>query len=61
MMEQIGDKLAVYQRYEKLYPESEPFQIALSDVYYNITLFLCRARTIFKSSGNLRLREVKRL
>jgi hypothetical protein len=50
MMEQIGDKLAVYQRYEKMFPESELFQIALANVYYDIILFLCRARTVFKQA-----------
>ncbi len=52
MMEKIGDKLAIYQRYEEIYAESEPFHVALADVYYDIILFLCRARTVFKSNGN---------
>lgn len=51
MMEKIGDKLPFYERYEEMFADSESFRGALANVYYDIILFLCRARKVFKTGG----------
>jgi len=51
MMEQIGDILPLYERYEKMFADSVPFRESLANMYFDVVLFLCKARTIFKSNG----------
>lgn len=52
MMEQIGDILPLYERYEQMFADSLPFREALANMYFDVVLFLCKARSIFKTSGN---------
>ncbi len=52
MMEQIGDILPLYERYEQMFDDSVPFREALANMYFDVVLFLCKARTIFKTNGN---------
>jgi hypothetical protein len=51
MMEQIGDRLSLYERYEQMFAESKPFREALANIYMDVVLFLCRARVVFNDSG----------
>jgi tetratricopeptide (TPR) repeat protein len=51
MMEQIGDILPLYERYEQMFADSVPFREALGNMYFDVVMFLCRARTIFKTNG----------
>jgi hypothetical protein len=51
MMEQIGDMLPLYERYEQMFADSISFREALGNMYFDVVLFLCRARTIFKTKG----------
>ncbi|RDW56366.1 hypothetical protein BP5796_13241 [Coleophoma crateriformis] len=51
MMEQIGDMLPLYERYTQMFADSAPFREALANMYFDVVLFLCRARAIFKSKA----------
>ena len=50
-MEQIGGILPLYERYEQMFADSVPFREALGNMYFDVVMFLCRARTIFKTDG----------
>ncbi|RFU34722.1 hypothetical protein B7463_g1661, partial [Scytalidium lignicola] len=51
MMEQIGDILPLYERYEQMFADSASFREALANMYFDVVLFLCRARSIFKTNA----------
>ncbi|KAH8806116.1 hypothetical protein F5884DRAFT_469786 [Xylogone sp. PMI_703] len=51
MMEEIGDLLPLYERYEQMFADSVAFREALTNMYFDVVLFLCKARSVFKSNG----------
>jgi hypothetical protein len=53
MISKIGDVVSIYDRYENLIGQELSFQRALSDVYYDILVFLRKAKIILKTNGEL--------
>jgi hypothetical protein len=51
MLEHIGDLLPVYEQYEQMFADSPSFRQALANMYFDIILFLCRAKDTFRSFG----------
>lgn len=50
-MEEIGDILPIYHRYEQMFADSPEFREALANMYFDVVLFLCRAREVFKENS----------
>jgi len=54
MIERLGPSLSLYQEYEKLLSNSQRFQEALANVYFDILMFLKDARSVFIIKGFLK-------
>ena len=53
MIEKLSDSFSRYQEYEVLLREDERFQEALAAVYYDILVFLKKAKEVFTARGSL--------
>ncbi|KAK6512251.1 hypothetical protein TWF481_001141 [Arthrobotrys musiformis] len=53
MLRKLGDDLDIFRQYESLLRESVPVQRALEEVYFDIFIFLAKARKIFRKRGSL--------
>ncbi len=51
MISKIGENVSIYNKYETLLGEEFSFQLALSDIYYDILVFLRKVKTILKTNG----------
>jgi hypothetical protein len=51
MVQRISDLLPVYMEYENILREFVHFQIVLAEVYYDVLLFLYKARNVFGKPG----------
>jgi hypothetical protein len=52
MIERLSDSFSRYQEYEVLLGSSQRFQEALAAVYYNILVFLRKAKNVFMTKGS---------
>jgi hypothetical protein len=53
MISKIGDVVSIYNRYENFIGQELSFQRALCDVYYDILVFLRKAKIVLKTNGEL--------
>ena len=53
MIERLSDSFSRYQEYEVLLRGDERFQEALAAVYYDILVFLKKAKQAFTARGSL--------
>lgn len=51
MISKIGDVVSIYNRYENIVGQELSFQRALSDVYYDILVFLHKAKIVLKTKS----------
>jgi hypothetical protein len=51
MIERLSDSFSRYQEYEVLIGNSQRFQAALAAAYYDILIFLKKAKTVFMTKG----------
>jgi hypothetical protein len=53
MVERLSDSFSLYREYEGLLGSSGRFQEALANVYFDVLMFLKKARLVFLTKGNL--------
>jgi hypothetical protein len=51
MIEQLGRSLSIFRAYESLFEESDMVQSILAIVYYDVLVFLKKARFVFMARG----------
>ena len=51
MLQALGDDLEIFREYENILRESKPVQEILVDVYYDIFVFLHKAKNVFRKRG----------
>lgn len=52
MIEKLSDSFSRYQEYEVLIGSGQRFQAALAAAYYDILIFLKKAKTVFMTKGS---------
>ena len=55
MIERLSDSFSLYQEYGVLLGGNQRFQEALSAIYYDILIFLKKAKNVFMTKGCLDL------
>ena len=55
MIERLCDSVSHYQEYEVLLGGNRRFQEALAAIYYDILIFLKKAKNVFMTKGSLDL------
>jgi hypothetical protein len=55
MVQRIGDMLPVYMEYGSVLRDCVRFQTVLAEVYYDILLFLYKAKNVFSKPGWMRI------
>ncbi|KAK6333311.1 hypothetical protein TWF718_011128 [Orbilia javanica] len=53
MLQQLGDDLEIFRKYEDILKKSIPVQEILATVYYDIFMFLHKAKQVFAKRGSL--------
>jgi hypothetical protein len=53
MVEKLSSSLSIYQEYEQLLSNSQRFREALAAVYFDILIFLKKAKLVFMTKGFL--------
>lgn len=53
MLQKLGDDLEIFREYENILRESIPVQEILANVYYDIFVFLHKAKKVFRKRGSL--------
>ena len=51
MTERLSDSFSLYREYEGLLGNSRRFQEALADVYFDVLMFLKKAKLVFMTKG----------
>ena len=51
MITQISDSITFYEQYEKLFNNENGFHMLLADVYFDIFMFLRKAKTVCDGRG----------
>lgn len=52
MVERLSGSCTLYREYEGLLGQNERFQEALGAVYYDVLMFLKKAKSVFMSKGS---------